>query len=93
MGVVTVTDRAANLGSKGGWAMRREGEVQAAWFFWNLLFEVSDLLFDRYQDEFMDLIMEENEERHRHLEVEGGRQAEEIPLLPRQCGESSEEVR
>ena len=79
--------------------MRREGEVQAAWFFWNFLCEVSDQLFDRYQDEFMDLIMEEEEKRHmereyeRYLEAQAVGQADEIGLLPENCGESSEEVR
>jgi hypothetical protein len=79
--------------------MRREAEVQAAWFFWNLLCEVSDQLFDRYQDEFMDLIMEEEEKRHmekeyeRYLEAQAVGQADEIALLPQNCGESSQEVR
>lgn len=64
--------------------MRRDGDVEAAWFFWNFLCEVSDLLFDQYQDDFMDLIMEEEDKRHtereyeRYLEAEAARQGEEV---------------
>jgi hypothetical protein len=64
--------------------MKRDGEVEAAWFFWNFLCEVSDLVFDRYQDEFMDLIMEEEDKRHmeeeyeRYLKAQAARQGEGV---------------
>ncbi len=39
-------------------------EAQIAWILWNLYDRLTDLLWDRYENEFLDFAMDDNERKH-----------------------------
>ena len=39
--------------------MKDEKEIQTAWEIWNLINKLSDLLWDRYEEGFLDILKEE----------------------------------
>jgi hypothetical protein len=41
--------------------MKTEKEIQTAWEIWNLINRLNDLLFDRYEEEFSDIWLREEE--------------------------------
>jgi transcriptional regulator len=38
---------------KGGHTMTEEEEIRIAWTIWNLIARLNDLIWDRYEDEFV----------------------------------------
>jgi hypothetical protein len=44
--------------------MKEERESQIAWEVWNLLEKLNDLLWNRYEKEFIDLMMAEEQEQY-----------------------------
>ena len=39
-------------------------EAQLAWEIWNILARLNDILWDRYEEEFMEIYLEEEEDKY-----------------------------
>ena len=44
--------------------MKDENETQVAWQIWNLVAKFNDLIWDRYEDEFIELYLKDELEKH-----------------------------
>ena len=44
--------------------MKDEKEVRLAWTLWNLIAKLNDLLWDRYEHQFIDFLMKEEEQNY-----------------------------
>ncbi len=42
---------------------QQEKEIQTAWEIWNLIDRLTDLLWDRYEDSFLEIYSQEDEEK------------------------------
>ena len=52
---------------------REEKEIQTAWEIWNLINRLNDLLWDRYEDSFLQIYLEAEDEKFlRTLSVPSG---------------------
>lgn len=43
--------------------MKTEKEIQTAWEIWNLINRLNDLLWERYEDPFLQIYLQEEDER------------------------------
>jgi DNA polymerase IIIc chi subunit len=44
--------------------MKDENEVRIAWTLWNLIAKLNDLLWDRYENEFIEHHLKDEEEKY-----------------------------
>jgi hypothetical protein len=44
--------------------MKDENETQVAWQIWNLVTRFNDIIWDRYEDEFIELYLKEELKKH-----------------------------
>jgi hypothetical protein len=49
---------------KGEKKMKDLTETQIAWEIWNLIARLNDLIWDRYEEEFIELYLNKEEEKH-----------------------------
>ncbi|MBU1256012.1 hypothetical protein KKH35_04020 [Patescibacteria group bacterium] len=42
--------------------MKDQKEIQTAWEIWNLIEELNNLLWDRYEDDFIEIYLREEED-------------------------------
>ena len=45
--------------------MKDENEIKIAWKLWHLVEELNDLIWDRYEDEFLQRHLQEQEQQYR----------------------------
>ena len=45
---------------------REEKEIQTAWEIWNRINRLNDLLWERYEESFLQIYLEEEEEKFLH---------------------------
>ncbi|MBM3135627.1 MAG: hypothetical protein FJZ89_10195 [Chloroflexi bacterium] len=43
--------------------MKEEKEIQTAWEIWNLINRLNDLLWDRYEDHFLEIYLKEEDDQ------------------------------
>ena len=43
--------------------MKDQKEIQTAWEIWNLIEELNNLLWDRYEDDFIEIYLREEEDK------------------------------
>ncbi|MFH1674445.1 MAG: hypothetical protein ABIF87_13590 [Pseudomonadota bacterium] len=43
--------------------MKDQKEIQIAWEIWNLIEKLNNLLWDRYEDDFLELYLREEEDK------------------------------
>lgn len=57
------------LYTKGGRKMKDEDEVRVAWILWQVLVDFTNLLWDRYEKDFIDRCLNEEEQKEieRHM--------------------------
>jgi hypothetical protein len=46
--------------------MERTQEAKIPWILWQLFLDIEEFLWQRYEDQFLDFIMEEEEEKYMH---------------------------
>lgn len=44
--------------------MERTQETKIAWILWQLFLDIEEFLWQRYEDQFLDFIMEEQDKKH-----------------------------
>lgn len=44
--------------------MKDETEVHVAWEIWNLIARLNDLIWDRYEEDFIDIYLSEEEKKY-----------------------------
>jgi len=50
--------------------MKDENEIHIAWEIWNLIARLNDLIWDRYEDQFIDICLEEEEEEYINRQID-----------------------
>jgi len=44
--------------------MKNENEIQVAWEIWKIIYRLNDLIWDRYEDQFIKLSMKEEDDKY-----------------------------
>ena len=44
--------------------MKNENEIQVAWKIWKIIYRLNDLIWDRYEDEFIELCGKEEDDKY-----------------------------
>jgi uncharacterized UPF0160 family protein len=44
--------------------MKDQNEIQVAWEIWKIIYRLNDLIWDRYEDEFIQLCQKEESDRY-----------------------------
>ena len=50
--------------------MNNENEIQLAWTIWHLLARLNELIWDRYENEFIEQYLELEEEKYKERQLE-----------------------
>lgn len=50
--------------------MKNQDTIDTAWQIWNLIARLNDLIWDQYEDEFIERYLKSEEQKHWEEEVE-----------------------
>ena len=59
--------------------MRDQQELRVAWILWEMLTDITQSLWDRYEDGFVEIIIEEEESKERRQAMQDAHEGSSMP--------------